>query len=681
MRRIALRLVPAVVIAAYCVIDRPVPQAAIVIGVSLAATGLAVRGVRARRRNHTYLLIVVALALWAAGWIGWQGSILATGVVPATSSLDNLLFLGGDAALLLALVVALCRREKSLVGLLDVSTIAASLLVVAWASLLYKYATGSLPALGRGLQIAYGVLDVMLVAAGLRLLVAPRLRSGGGALLVGAAAALVASDLFWNWGTAFHIYVPGSWADAGWLIFAVLGALAARQCTPDEAPEVDGERQARHHTVGRVTLLGISALVCPLVFAVEILVGHVDAAPLVVGGAAITLFVVAGFAVLLRQASAVNARAGEIASLVDATADAVIGTTPIGVITSWNRGAEEIYGWKAAEVVGRPLALVVPPATRDEVARSMRRLAQGTTAIRHQAAGLHRDGHEIDVDLTVCPVFAAGRLVAVSTVVRDISAQVKAEAEREQLLNELADQNEQLREFDRLKDEFVASVSHELRTPLTSIRGYLELMRDDNVLNDEHEEMLGIVDRNAERLLGLVNDLLFAAQVAAGSPIKLAVEQFDLADIVADATAAAAPRAENGGVVLEVEAEPTPLQADATRIAQVADNLISNAIKFTPPGGIVRVVLSSDADDAVLTVSDSGMGIADDEQADLFSRFHRTKAAKKGAIPGTGLGLSIVKSIVAAHGGTVTFESTVGAGTSFVVTLPRVPVAALTTAA
>jgi PAS domain S-box-containing protein len=383
----------------------------------------------------------------------------------------------------------------------------------------------------------------------------------------------------------------------------------------------------------------------------------------------------------LRQATTLHARAGEIASLVDATADAVIGTTPIGVITSWNPGAEQIYGWKASEIVGRPLALVVPPSTRDEVARSMRRLLQGTTAIHHQALGLHRDGREIDVDLTVCPVYAAGQLVAVSTVARDISAHVRAEAEREQLLSELAEQNEQLREFDRLKDEFVASVSHELRTPLTSIRGYLELMRDDQVLDEEHEGMLGIVDRNAERLLGLVNDLLFAAQVAAGSPVKLAFEQFDLADVVTDAVAAAAPRAEHGAVALEVEAEPALLQGDATRIAQVADNLISNAIKFTPPGGTVRVALSSNADDVVLTVSDSGMGIAADEQTDLFSRFHRTTAAKKGAIPGTGLGLSIVKSIVAAHGGTVTFESTVGAGTTFVVALPRAPVALLSTAA
>jgi PAS domain S-box-containing protein len=681
MRRIVLWLVLAVLIVVYCVFDRAAVQAAIVIGMSAGATYVALRGARARRGNRTYWLIVAALGLWAAGWIGWQGTILATGSVPGTSSLDNLLFLGGDAALLLALVVALCRRERSLVGLLDVSTIAASLLVVAWASLLHKYTAGSLPKFGRGLQIAYGVFDVLLVAAGLRLLVAPRLRAGGGALLVGAAGALVTSDFFWNWGTAFDIYVPGSWADAGWLIFAVFGALAARRCTQDVTAEVDGERQARHHTVGRVTLLGISALVCPMAFVVEILVDDIDAAPLVVGGAVIALFVVAGFAVLLRQASTFHARAGEIASLVDSTADAVIGTTPSGIITSWNHGAELIYGWAAAEAVGRPLVMIVPPATRGLVAESMQRLAQGATAIRHTAMGLHRDGHEIHVDLTVCPVFASGRLIAVSTMARDISSHVRAEAERERLLDELAEQNEQLRQLDRLKDEFVASVSHELRTPLTSIRGFLELIRDDQVLDDEHDGMLGIVDRNAERLLGLVNDLLFAAQVAAGGQVKLALEQVDLADIVAEAAAAAAPRAEIGGIALEIDAQAALLEGDPMRIAQVADNLISNAIKFTPPNGTVRVALSSEGDSVLLTVSDTGMGIAEDEQAKLFSRFYRTEAAKSDAIPGTGLGLSIVKSIVAAHGGTVTFESAVGVGTTFVVALPCAPVAVLSPAA
>ena len=278
-------LVPAVLIAAYGVIDRPIVKATVMIGVSVGATCFALRGARARKGNRIYLLIVVALGLWAAGWIGWQATILATGAPPTTSSLDNLLFLGGSAALILALVAVLCRREGSLVGLLDVSTIAASLLVVAWASLLHKYTTVSLPPFGRAVQIAYGTSDVLLVAAGLRLLLAPRRRSAGGALLLAATGALVVSDLFWNWATAFETYVAGSLADTGWLVWAVLGALAARHWTHDAAAEDGGQHQARHHTLGRVALLGISALVCPAVFVVEVFLDHVDATPLVIGGA------------------------------------------------------------------------------------------------------------------------------------------------------------------------------------------------------------------------------------------------------------------------------------------------------------------------------------------------------------------------------------------------------------
>jgi PAS domain S-box-containing protein len=381
----------------------------------------------------------------------------------------------------------------------------------------------------------------------------------------------------------------------------------------------------------------------------------------------------AGAALLIvaRQGAAFRTRAAEITALVDSTADAVIGTTPGGIITSWNGGAESIYGWKATETIGQPLEMIVPLATRDAVAISLRKLALGTTAIHHQAFGLHRDGRQIDVGLTVCPVYVSRRLVGVSHVVRDISSAVQAERERERLLAELAAQNEQLREVDRLKDEFVASVSHELRTPLTSIRGYLELIRDDQVLDDEHDGMLGIVDRNAERLLELVNDLLFSAQVAAGKPVRLALEDVDLAEIVTHAVAAAEPRAEKAAVTLELDAQHATAHGDPRGLAQVTDNLISNAIKFTPKGGTVRVTLKVNEGLATtLIVKDSGVGIAENEQTELFTRFFRTKSATDDAVQGSGLGLSIVKSIVEAHGGTITVESTLGVGTSFTVALP-----------
>jgi PAS domain S-box-containing protein len=386
-------------------------------------------------------------------------------------------------------------------------------------------------------------------------------------------------------------------------------------------------------------------------------------------------FVPARLRVLLREGRHVHERAAEIAALISTSEDAVIGTSAEGIITSWNRGAELTYGWTADETLGNSLEMIVPEATRHLVGDSHRKLRQGgVTVIRHHAQGLHRDGHVIDVALTVCPLFAAGRLVAVSTVARDISAAVKAEAERERLLAELAAQNEQLRELDRLKDEFVASVSHELRTPLTSIRGYLELLREDLVLDAQSTEMLDIVDRNADRLLALVNDLLFAAQVAAGK-LNLQLESVDLADVVNQAVTAAEPRAERAGVTLDSSVAALTVPADALRVAQVLDNLVSNAIKFTPPGGVVRVELAQRGDRAVLTVADTGIGIPDEEREALFSRFYRAKAATEGAIQGTGLGLAIVKSIVDAHGGSIGFESDIGKGTTFRVELPLEPVA------
>jgi PAS domain S-box-containing protein len=374
--------------------------------------------------------------------------------------------------------------------------------------------------------------------------------------------------------------------------------------------------------------------------------------------------------VLGRRAATLYARAGEIASLVESTEDAVIGTTPVGIITSWNRGAELTYGWTAAQTIGQPLEMIVPPATRGAVASSMQQLALGTTAIHHRARGFHRDGHEIDVDLTVCPVFVGGQLAAVSTVARDISSAVADEAEREQMRDELAAQNEQLRELDLMKDEFVALVSHELRTPLTAIQGYTELLLDGTAgeANDEQRMMIGAIDRSGQRLFRLINDLLFVAQVNAGK-LNVAIEDVDLGAVAAEAIADARPRADAADVALAFECDIAPtVRADRVRLAQVFDNLISNAIKFTPAGGRVGLTVSSVGDEVMIVVADSGMGMTPDDQQRLFTRFFRTKAAAR--IQGTGLGLSITKAILDAHRGSISVESEVGQGTRFTVSIP-----------
>jgi signal transduction histidine kinase len=235
----------------------------------------------------------------------------------------------------------------------------------------------------------------------------------------------------------------------------------------------------------------------------------------------------------------------------------------------------------------------------------------------------------------------------------------------------LSEQNERLRELDKLKDEFVSLVSHELRTPLTSIRGYLELVLEDtDELTQDQRRFLRIVDRNSERLLGLVSDLLFLAQIEAG---KLAIEVgvVELEKLVEECIETSLPAADAKGVELGVSMDRLPkLQGDRARLAQVLDNLVSNALKFTPSGGRVDVRLTSRNGLAVLEVEDTGLGIPEEEQRRLYERFFRSSRATENAIPGTGLGLTITKAIVERHGGRIGLESTENVGTTVRVELP-----------
>jgi len=236
----------------------------------------------------------------------------------------------------------------------------------------------------------------------------------------------------------------------------------------------------------------------------------------------------------------------------------------------------------------------------------------------------------------------------------------------------LAERNEELRELDRLKDEFVALVSHELRTPLTSIIGFVSVLQRGKagVLDAKQRNVLGIVERNAQRLLRLVGDLLVAARADAGK-LVLEPEPLDLAALAREAVESARPQAETQDVEVLLETTgSTPLFADRARMLQVLDNLLSNAIKFSSKGGVIRVSVTAEQMQARIRVHDDGIGIPADEQARLFSRFFRATTATSREIGGTGLGLSIVKTIVDLHAGTIAFSSHEGAGSTFTVTLP-----------
>jgi signal transduction histidine kinase len=218
------------------------------------------------------------------------------------------------------------------------------------------------------------------------------------------------------------------------------------------------------------------------------------------------------------------------------------------------------------------------------------------------------------------------------------------------------------------KDEFLASVSHELRTPLTSILGYLDLALDEEDLEPGLEECLKVAKRNAGRLLTLVGDLL---TIASGS-LTIAPRPADLTTVAATSIQAAKPHAVAAGITLELEsAGPATGRFDPDRLGQAIDNLVSNAIKYTPEGGRVTVRICATGQDLRCEVTDTGIGMTRDELGQAYTRFFRAANAHSSAIPGAGLGLAITKSIVENHRGTISLTSSPGKGTTAVLTLPE----------
>jgi len=260
--------------------------------------------------------------------------------------------------------------------------------------------------------------------------------------------------------------------------------------------------------------------------------------------------------------------------------------------------------------------------------------------------------------------------------IRERDARTDAVRARERL----AAQNERLREADRLKDEFVALISHDLRTPLTSIIGYTELAleEDETPLGEERRGYLEVVSRSSERLLHLVDDLLFVARLEAGTGLEIKPMELDLALLGAQAVDDIRPRAELRGLELHFDGDgPLMVEADRGRLFQLLDNLLANALKFTPAPGTIELRVSPTPTGAALEVSDTGIGLPPGDADRVFERFFRSPQAVDAHIPGTGLGLFIARAIVDAHAGRISVARRPGGGTTFRIELPaHLPAAA-----
>jgi PAS domain S-box-containing protein len=365
-----------------------------------------------------------------------------------------------------------------------------------------------------------------------------------------------------------------------------------------------------------------------------------------------------------------------LAAIVEASDDAIVSKTLDGIVTSWNPAAERMFGYTAAEAVGRHITLIIPRERWSEEEDVLARLRRGEKVEHFETVRVTKDGRLIDISLSVSPVRdAAGQIVGASKIARDISERRRAEVERAQLLAAERAARTEAERANRAKDDFLASLSHELRTPLNAILGWARMLRTDALDGTQRERALESIERNSQVQAQLIEDLLDVSRIAAGK-LRLEPTTLDLRTVVHRAVALVRASAEAKHVHLEVRMNPAivPFVGDGVRLQQVVWNLLTNAIRFTPEGGRVSVSLSPRDTRVLLTVSDTGQGIGADLLPHIFQRFRQGQPAGPTSRTGLGLGLAIVRQIVELHGGAVAAHSDgEGRGATFVVTLPCGP--------
>ncbi|HYK98839.1 MAG TPA: ATP-binding protein [Candidatus Acidoferrales bacterium] len=328
--------------------------------------------------------------------------------------------------------------------------------------------------------------------------------------------------------------------------------------------------------------------------------------------------------------------------IVTSMADAVVTTDTSERITAFNPAAEALTGWPATEALGRPCADVLASADAHEQID-----APSRTKIRR------RDGTDVTVSMTHATVTAEGETVGTVHVLRDVSAETEVE---------------------RMKEEFLATVSHELRTPLGFIMGYATSLLLPDAPDDREttRRFLGVIAESSKELEDLVDDLMDMTKISSGT-LSVAARPAQLAPLVRAALDRARVREPERHFAEAVPSDLPQILADARRVEQVLYDLLDNAIKYSPHGGPISVSAEQAGDTVVVSVVDEGLGVAPDELASIFERFHRGSVARARAISGTGLGLAICKGIVEAHGGRIWAESpatAAGRGTAIRFTVP-----------
>jgi PAS domain S-box-containing protein len=356
-----------------------------------------------------------------------------------------------------------------------------------------------------------------------------------------------------------------------------------------------------------------------------------------------------------------------LGNIIESSPDSIITVDLKGKITSFSRGAEDILGYKAEEMIGTSILELYPPDARKERDEWISRVLKGEMIRSKRTKWLNKNGDILDISISLSLLKdAEGKPIGTVGVARDITKEVEAE-------RQLKEAYEHLKELDKMKDDFLSTITHELRTPLTAIMGSIDLMLDKKTggLNEKQSGLLSIAEEEAIRLDNLISDLLDLAKTE-GRRGKLSFEKLSVREVVDEAIEEIKIQARKKGISIErnIQRGLPPVMGDKEQLKRVVTNLLGNAVKFNKNNGKVRVKAGQKGDTVEVSIADTGIGIPEEDLDKIFEKFYRIETGTTRKYGGTGLGLTIAKRIVEAHGGKIWAESVLGEGSKFVLTLP-----------
>jgi two-component system CheB/CheR fusion protein len=366
-------------------------------------------------------------------------------------------------------------------------------------------------------------------------------------------------------------------------------------------------------------------------------------------------------------------RLAQLSAIVESSDDAIVGKSLDGTITTWNRGAEMMYGYTAEEAIGQNVRMLMAKGSEHELDDVIRQIRRGERVEHLQSFRVRKDGKPLDVSVTISPILDSnGAIVGVSAIGRDISALVTANRELEERQRKITLLLEETEEIARRREQFLAMLSHELRNPLAAVMNATTLLKKMAHADHTIERCQAVIERQAMHMKRLLDDLLDVSRITRGK-FELRRDNIDLRFPIEAAIEAVQPLFHERGVelVTTIPDRAMPLRGDSNRLMQVVVNLLSNAANYSPRNSKVKLLVNIENNNGVLRVIDHGVGIELELQSRIFDLFVQSEQRLDRSRGGLGVGLSLAKSIVELHGGTISVKSEgSGKGADFTVTIP-----------